>query len=294
VSPTKPGCSREVIFHVDDLGMSHGANAAFLELAENGAVTCGSVMVPCPWFSEIVDAAAREPGLDLGIHLTLTSEWRQYRWAPLSTRSRSSGLVDPDGYFWADVRSLSEHVVVEAAECELRAQIDRALKSGMRPTHIDAHMAAAMIPQLLDMHVRLALEYRLFPVLPRHVSFAPDQSRYDDVISKLDGWNLPVVDWIRGTLAVADAEVERGYRELIDGLKPGITHFALHCTMPGDFQDISPVHAPWRFNEYRLFASGAVSRWCKRCGVTPIGIRQLQQAWNRRADELGIAKPAVL
>jgi chitin disaccharide deacetylase len=97
------GVERALILHVDDLAMCHGANRAYLELAAAGLVTCGSVMVPCPWFREIAEAAAADPGLDLGVHLTLTSEWPHYRWQPLSTASRASGLIDDEGYFWRDV-----------------------------------------------------------------------------------------------------------------------------------------------------------------------------------------------
>jgi chitin disaccharide deacetylase len=271
--------TRAVILHVDDLGMCHGANQAFLELAAERHVTCGSVMVPCPWFLEIAEAAAANPTLDLGVHLTLTSEWAHYRWAPITTRSTASGLVDPDGYFWRDVRSLSEHLVVEAAEQELRAQIERAIEAGIRPTHVDAHMAAAMLPDLLEVHVRLAQEYGLFPVLPRRISFAPDPVRYESVIALLDRQGLPVVDGIRGTLPVAADQVEAGYRRLIEELPSGVTHFALHCTEPGEIEPIAPQHAPWRVNEYRLFATGAVSRWCEANAVTPIGLRQFQDLW---------------
>src|SRR3954465_15786085 len=94
------GLERALILHVDDLAMCHGANHAYLEFAAAGLVTCGSVMVPCPWFREIAEAAA-DPKLDLGVHLTLTSEWPHYRWRPLSTTSRASGLIDDDGYFLA-------------------------------------------------------------------------------------------------------------------------------------------------------------------------------------------------
>ena len=100
------GLARAVIPHVDDLGMCHGANRAFLDFARRGLVTCGSVMVPCPWFHEIAEAGAVDPSLDLGVHLTLTSEWEHYRWRPVSAVSRASGLIDPDGYFWRDVASL--------------------------------------------------------------------------------------------------------------------------------------------------------------------------------------------
>ena len=88
--------ARALVLHIDDVGMCHGANVAFLELARSHSVTCGSIMVPCPWFREIASAAAQDPSLDLGVHLTLTSEWSQYRWGPLSTRSRTRPLLSHD------------------------------------------------------------------------------------------------------------------------------------------------------------------------------------------------------
>src|SRR6185295_8360623 len=89
--------ARVMAIHVDDVGMCHGANQAFIELSRSGGVTCGSVMVPCPWFREIADAARDDPSLDLGVHLTLTSEWQHYRWGPISTVDAASGLVDAQG-----------------------------------------------------------------------------------------------------------------------------------------------------------------------------------------------------
>ena len=73
-------------------------------------------MVPCPWFREIANSAAGDPALDLGVHLTLTSEWPQYRWGPLSTHSRASGLVDEHGYFPRNCVDLRARLNVEAAE----------------------------------------------------------------------------------------------------------------------------------------------------------------------------------
>ena len=78
-------CMRaRVVIHQDDVGMCHGANTAFVELARAGAITSGSVMVPCPWFTEIAEIAAADPALDLGVHLTLTAEKAHYRWRPIS------------------------------------------------------------------------------------------------------------------------------------------------------------------------------------------------------------------
>jgi len=128
------GLGRAVILHIDDLAMCHGANRAFLDLARAGLVTSGSVMVPCPWFREIAEAASGDAALDLGVHLTLTSEWRHYRWRPISTTSRASGLIDGEGYFWRDVASLRAHLVPEAAEpsCGRRSSL-RSLPVSRRP-----------------------------------------------------------------------------------------------------------------------------------------------------------------
>lgn len=277
--------NRAVVPHIDDLGSSHGANQAFLELAARGLVTCGSVMVPAPWFREIAEAACRDRTLDLGVHLTLTSEWDTCRWAPVSTVSRTSGLIDDDGYFWRDLDSLRRHMVPEAAEIELRMQVERAIAAGIRPTHLDAHMAAAMLPELLDAHVRLGRDHGLFPVLPRTITWPPDLLAYRAAIAALDAEGAPVVDHCRGTLAVEARELEASWRTLVAGLPPGTTHLALHCTTPGDFQHMAPVHAPWRFAEYELLSSGLLNDLCASDGIAMIGTRCLQELWIRAQAE---------
>ena len=275
---------RAVVLHVDDLGASHAANAAWGHLVREGRVTCGSVMVPGPWFREVVEAVAADPTLDVGVHLTLTSEWDRCRWAPISTTSRASGLIDDDGYFWRDIASLRRHLVPEAAEAEMRAQIERAVAAGLRPSHIDAHMAAAMLPDLLEAHVRLGREYRLFPVLPRSITWAPDGAGYRRVVAALDGAGWPVVDHCRGTLAVDPAMLEAGWADMLRDLPPGLTHLALHCSAPGDFASMSPQHAVWREAEYALLASGRAQNLLDAEGIATFGTRALQELW--RAEPL--------
>jgi predicted glycoside hydrolase/deacetylase ChbG (UPF0249 family) len=272
------GANRAIILHVDDLGMCHGANRAFLSLAARGLVTCGSVMVPCPWFREIAEAAAADPALDIGVHLTLTSEWAHYRWAPISTSSRSSGLIDEDGYFWRDLGSLRRHLVPEAAEIELRAQVERAIAAGLRPTHLDAHMAAAMLPELLPVHIELARERGIVPVLPRNIRFAPDPQAYGETVAALEAAGVALPDHFRGTLPVARSEAPRAYRHMIESLPNGVTHIALHCTEPGEIETIAPDHADWRVQEYALLDQGHLQSWCEIAGVTAIGYRAVQQA----------------
>jgi predicted glycoside hydrolase/deacetylase ChbG (UPF0249 family) len=273
--PERLGRGRTAILHVDDLGMCHGANQAFLDLAARGLVTCGSVMVPCPWFREIAEAGAANPALDLGVHLTLTSEWAHYRWAPISTTSKASGLIDDDGYFWRDLASLRRHLVPEAAQVELRAQVDKAFAAGLRPSHLDAHMAAAMLTELLPTHIGLAREHGMLPVLPRSIRFAPDPAAYEQAIAALDAAGLPLPDHFRGTLPVSAPEAQRAYRQMIESLPDGITHIALHCTAPGEIAAIAPDHAGWRMREYALLDQGLIRSCCRLSDVTAIGYRDV-------------------
>jgi len=112
---------RSVVIHKDDVGMTHGANAAFRELSALGSCSAGSVMVPCPWFPEAAEMAGANGALDVGVHLTLTSEKRPYRWRPLTTSSRSAGLADEKfGFFWPDVASVRRNAIREAVETDRR------------------------------------------------------------------------------------------------------------------------------------------------------------------------------
>ncbi|MBK7794161.1 MAG: polysaccharide deacetylase family protein [Betaproteobacteria bacterium] len=280
--------ARAVVVHVDDVGMCHGANVAFLELARSGGVTCGSVMVPCPWFREIADAAAADRTLDLGVHLTLTSEWPHYRWGPLTTVSRASGLLDEQGYFPRNCLELRPRLVVEAAEVEFRAQIDRALAAGIDVTHLDTHMGAAVVPELVDVYVRLGREYRLPVVLPRELDSYTGVLRmgaippgiHEAVVAALDAAGLPVIDRFRMTPGVPSADVDAQYRAMIDTLPPGVTFFAVHCNAPGDIETIVPPRAHWRTDEYRLFGSGRPARWIADAGIRAVGMRAVRELWR--------------
>ena len=261
--------------------MCHGGNQAFLELAARGAVSCGSMMVPCPWFREIAEAAAADPALDLGVHLTLTSEWLHYRWRPLSTTSRASGLIDEEGYFWRDVASLRAHLVPEAAEAELRAQIERAIAAGLRPTHIDAHMAAAMLPELIDLHVRLAFDYGLVPVLPRG---DPLGARTRELCrgggaarcGRAAG-HRPFPRHIAGR-----GRCGRGALSRDDRGPPARDHaFRLACDDAGrdrdDFARSMPAGAP---ANTRCSRAARSANGCAANGITAIGYRDIQHLWR--------------
>jgi hypothetical protein len=283
-----PPEARVVILHADDVGMARGANRAFLELARAGRIDCGSVMVPGPWFPEIARAAAADPSLDLGVHLTLTSEWIGYRWGPVAVRSKASGLLDAEGYFHRDCLALRAAVDPLAAEEEMQAQIERALAAGIDVTHLDTHMGAALVPELLPATLRLARRFDLPLLLPRALEsylsvlrLGPvDPGPYAEAVAELDAAGLPVIDRFAMTPGVPSAEAEAAYARLVVPAAPGLTYVALHPHGEEDIADIQRGHPRakphWRTDELRLFRSGHCDRAIAAAGVRRIGMRALR------------------
>ena len=160
-----PGTSDQVylIIRSDDAGMSHSVNMAIERLIATGLPVSVSVMFPTPWYQETVEILKRHPEVSAGIHLTLNSEWKNYRWGPVLGRTAVPTLVDKDGYFFPSSEDLHQnHPDIKEVEKELRAQIDRALHSGLKIDYVDYHMGTAVkYPEFRDLTERLAREYGL-------------------------------------------------------------------------------------------------------------------------------------
>jgi predicted glycoside hydrolase/deacetylase ChbG (UPF0249 family) len=146
-----------LMVHADDAGMCHSVNMATKEALLSGSVQSASIMVPCPWLNEIAELARERPDLDLGLHLTLTSEWKYYRWRPVAPPDKVKGLLDTEGYLWRDVRPVAEHASAAEVETELRAQIERARQFGIRFTHVDTHMGTLYArPDYFEVYTKVA------------------------------------------------------------------------------------------------------------------------------------------
>jgi hypothetical protein len=277
-----------LIPHVDDLGVSHGANQAFVELSGLGFVTCGSVMPPCAWFPEMAAMAAERPALDVGVHLTLTSESRGCRWRPISTASRASGLLDGDGYMWPDVPSVRLYADPAAIEAELRAQIEAALAAGLDVTHLDTHMGGAAAPEFAAIYVALGRAYRLPVLLPRDsasydsvLAMGPvERDFYNGLIAELEGEGVPLIDRFAMGLAMRHLSCEEAYRHIVQHAAPGITFVSLHCNAPGDIEAMHPSDAAWRTAEYELFQDPGFLAWTAAQDARLGGFRAIRDAYR--------------
>ena len=152
-----------LIIRTDDIGMSHSVNMAMQRLVETGLPMSVTVMFACPWYQEAVDILKRHPEVSVGVHLTLNSEWKYYRWGPVAGSEAVRSLVDSNGYFFSSAATLHQNnPVLAEVEKELRAQIDRALRSGLKIDFVDPHMGTALAyPEFREVTERLARDYSL-------------------------------------------------------------------------------------------------------------------------------------
>ena len=154
-----------LMIHADDAGLTHSENMATIQSLEKGIVNSYSIMVPCPWYYEMAVFAKNNPQFDYGIHLTLTCEWESYKFGPVLPVSEVPSLVDENGYFYKKREQLRKNASAEDVKNELQAQIEKAIKFGLKPTNIDSHMySVGTSPEFFDVYRDLGEKYNL-PVL---------------------------------------------------------------------------------------------------------------------------------
>lgn len=252
-----PADSKLLIIHADDLAVAHSEDAASFDALDKHAVTSASIMIPCPWLTEVADYAKSHPDADLGLHLTLTSEWKSYRWGPVEGREKVPSLLDPSGYLWADT---SPSLKVEEVERELRAQITRAVVMGIRPTHLDSHMGVLFSrPELFAVYVKIAHEYKL-PFLAVRSSDAPKE-----LLSLLSEQDLVLDSIVIADPKVNPAQWKSFYLTALKNLKPGVTEIIVHLGHDNaELQAVTVDHpdygAAWRQRDYDVVTSSEFRR----------------------------------
>ena len=271
-----PANAKLLIVHADDLGASHSINAATVKAFETGLVNSGSVMVPCPWLPEIAAYARTRPEADLGLHLTLTSEWKTYRWGGVLSKDRAPTLYAPDGYLYPTEMEASARIDVREAEAEIRAQIARARAFGIRPTHLDSHMRTLYTTRpLFEMLLRVGRDERL-PVMVSREWFAEEP--FLPAALGPDGIALDHI--VSADPSVRPERWAEFYADVVRNLKPGVTELIVHLAYDDEETRAMTLDHPawgaaWRQRDFDFVTSEAFRRLLREHDVKLVTWREI-------------------
>ena len=235
-------------------------------------------MLPCPWAYDACAYVRAHPQLEIGVHLTLTSEWQTYRWGPLLGAARCPSLVNEQGFFHRQPsEGLFERGAPEEIKAEAEAQIRRALDWGLDPTNLDGHMGTFYAhPHYLPVYVDLARAYRLpLRMAPRRLEAARQAVEQQRVT--LDG--LLTLDDIRSISLQNPPALKAQLLETLRTLQPGVTELVLHAALPT--AEAKAIMRDWeaRAEAYRLMTDDAdVRRTMEELGIVRVGWRILRDA----------------
>ena len=271
-----PQDTKLLIVHADDLGMAHSINRASIKGLESGLISSASIMIPCPWLPEIAAYARAHPDADLGLHLTLTSEWSLYRWGPVLGKDRVPSLLDSSGYLYPLESEAAAHIDAKEAEAEIRAQIARARALGIQPTHLDSHMGTLYQNKpLFDTLLRVARENKLPIRLSRELvtstPFLPSLLTPDDVV-------------IDSIVSIEPSVSPEGwpqyYADAIKNLQPGVTEMVVHLAYDDEeMRGVAFAHpnwgSEWRQRDFQFVTSDAFRKLLQENNVKLITWREV-------------------
>jgi predicted glycoside hydrolase/deacetylase ChbG (UPF0249 family) len=275
-----PSDSKLLIVHADDLAVAHSVDTASFDALDQKAVTSASVMVPCAWLSEVASYAIDHPDADLGLHLTLTSEWKVDRWGPVESKDKVRSLLGPTGYLWPETQSAASNLKPEEAEREIRAQIERAIALGIHPTHLDSHMGVLFsTPQLFAVYVKVAHEYKL-PFLASRFPGAPDQ-----FFSMLSEKDVILDSLVMANTTVGTNEWRDFYVKAVKSLKPGLTEMIVHLGHDdAELRAVTLDHpdygAAWRQRDYDFVTSAEFKKALEENHVILVQWRDMKKLAN--------------
>jgi chitin disaccharide deacetylase len=271
-----PPDAKLVIIHADDLGETHAVNGATIKALEKGTINSASLMVPCPWFPEMADYGKSHPDADFGLHLTMTSERVYYRWGPVASKDKVPSLVDENGYFHHDWEH-DQHANPKEVEIELRAQIERALAMGVRPTHLDSHQYRLIFSgkDIFDTVLRIAHEYKL-PLFVVRDWFA----NYPYLERSLGPADVVIDHEVTIAPSVTPEKWNDFYLEALKNLKPGVTAFIIHPGLDDEelraaTRERATWGAAWRQRDYDFFTSDQFREALKRQKIKVVTWREI-------------------
>ena len=279
-----PKDAKLVIIHADDLAVSHSENAASIAAMEKGSVSSASIMVPCPWLPEIAAYAQANPNADLGLHITLTSEWKYYKWGPVTAKEKVPGLVNKNGFLYSSVDSVYQNASAAEVETEIRSQVLRAKQFGVDPTHLDAHMGTAL--QRLDYfkaYLKIGHEFKI-PVFVPRILEPGLKVKFDTILSDKD----VLVDNI---LSASPQDFKNGFSNFytngLKNLKPGLTYLIIHTAYDDEEMRAVTIDHPdwgaaWRQADFNFFTSPECKKVLKENNIYVITWKEIRDKIVRK------------
>jgi predicted glycoside hydrolase/deacetylase ChbG (UPF0249 family) len=283
--------SKYLIINADDFGMCHAANIAVFDLFEKGGITSSTVMTPCGWAPEALMFAKEHPEYAIGVHLTFTSEWKKYKWRPVSTGPNSS-LRDETGYMHFHCDGFEKNAVPSEVEAEIRAQVAFAKQYGLNPSHLDNHMGSLYglegIQNFLPLVFRLCAEmdypFRM-PLKQEEPKEVPDNllSSMADLVHK---YNIATPDYLwehnfngpqKESYENFRSYMLERFRHCPDGFVETYIHPAVEC------DELKNTTSVWqrRVWEYRFFADPDTRKYIEAQGIKLIDYRELKKLRNQ-------------
>ncbi|MBC6998915.1 polysaccharide deacetylase family protein [Cytophaga sp. FL35] len=258
-----PKGKKVLILHADDIGMCPEANTAAKNQLTDGDIQSAAVMIPCPNAKEFIDWAIENPKSDIGLHLTLTSEWKTYRWGTVTPHEEVPGLLDETDHMWHKVIQVVQNASAEEVEKEIRAQIEQSLAWGFRPNHIDTHMGTLYAdPGYVEAFLRVAQEYKI-PANVIDISnpkvlegFRKEGYPLDDsVVEMIATYQLPKLDFFSSAPKGGTYEEKvENFKTLVNSLRPGLTEIIFHPSV--QTENLKEITNSWqqRVWEAEMFA----------------------------------------
>lgn len=302
--------AKYLIVNADDYGMCHAANMAVSELFEKGKLFSSTIMMPCPAAMEAVEFAKAHPEYAIGVHLTLTSEWKSYRWKPLTN---SPSLIDEEGFMWHESDQVEKNAKTSELENEIRAQIDYAHSLGMKPSHVDNHMGSlygietgrfGLSKLTLKIMGDYGYAYRIYgktakEVCPNGVPYIAYSASKLLVNLWAKRYGVTILDYLlfpdwhhlleengtknsEGRYEITYEQYREAILKIWTNIPDGVTETYVHPAIECD--EIKGITSVWyqRVYEYRLLNDDYTHEYLKNHGVKMISYRDLVEMKKKK------------
>ncbi len=269
-----PADARLLIINADDFGMCHAVNEAVFRAFPNGLLHSTTLMVPCPWALHAMHFLAEHPEIPFGIHLTVISDWFDYRWGPVTARDKVPSLLNKDGYFhnFEQMPGFLAQVNMKELELEFRTQIETVMSAGLKPTHLDWHsLRIGGRENIFDLMFRLAKEYGLALRVMGQSS-----------IEKVQSQGLPVNDYdFLDSYHLDPATKPARYAQMLRELPEGLSEWAVHPAIRNEeLLAIESDDNYIRQTDFDFLISREAREIVKQEGIILLDYRALQKIWK--------------